>query len=83
MWDLSLDYYTRVYSCVKYDGYYKCKRFASEEAANMYRSYKHSDLNPYNDPKRLKPLIYMCRFTPSAFDQKILKFKLKEPVLLH
>lgn len=80
MWDLSLDYYTRVYSCVKHDGYYKCKRFATEEAANMYRSYNHKYV--FSD-KRVLPLIYMCRFTPSAFDQKILKFKLKEPVLLH
>ena len=81
MWDLTMDYYSRVYSCVKHDGYYRCKRFASEEAANMYRSYyKHGLLN---DEKCLQPLIYMCRFTPSAFDRTILKYKLKEPILLH
>ncbi len=81
MWDLTLDYYTRVYSCVKHKDYYKCKRFATEEAANMYRSYYVHGL--FKDENQLVPLIHFCRFTPSAFDRQILKFKLKEPVLLH
>ena len=74
MWDLTLDWYSRVYSCVKRDDHYKCKRFYSDEAANMYRSYKR-----INDI----PLIYLCRFIPVGLDSTILQFKLKEKVIVH
>jgi|LakMenEpi03Aug12_release.lakeMendotaPanAssembly.Ray.scaffolds.fasta_scaffold541341_3 hypothetical protein len=76
MWDLTIDWYNRVYSCTKGVGadYYKCKRFHSVEAANMYRSYMR--LNEV-------PLLYMCRFTPLVMDSTILKFKLKEKIVLY
>ena len=97
MWDLTMDWYNRVYSCTKIAGgaaagaaagatgaagagaaagadYYKCKRFHSVEAANMYRSYMR-----LNDV----PLLYMCRFTPLVIDSTILKIKLKEKVVLY
>jgi len=84
MWDLTMDWYNRVYSCTKIAGagagaagaadYYKCKRFHSVEAANMYRSYMR-----LNDV----PLLYMCRFTPLVMDSTILKIKLKENVVFY
>jgi len=78
MWDLTIDWYNRVYSCTKIAGagadYYKCKRFHSVEAANMYRSYMR-----LNDV----PLLYMCRFTPLVIDSTILKIKLKENVVFY
>jgi hypothetical protein len=82
LWDFTLDWYNRVYSCTKITGAgatsgadtYKCKRFHSVEAANMYRSYMR-----LNDV----PLLYMCRFTPLVMDSTILKFKLKENVVLY
>ena len=76
LWDFTLDWYDRVYSCTKIAGagttgadYYKCKRFHSVEAANMYRSYMR-----LNDV----PLLYMSYFIPRVLDSTILKIKLKE-----
>ena len=76
LWDFTMDWYNRVYSCTKIVGAdtYKCKRFHSVEAANMYRSYMR-----INDV----PLLYMCRFTPLVIDSTILKIKLKEKVVLY
>jgi hypothetical protein len=66
MWDLTLDWYSRVYSCVNMGDHYKCKRFKSAGAANMYKSYTCGNI----------PLIYMCYFTPLVLDSTILKIKL-------
>ena len=70
-----MEWFNRVYACTKCDGYYKCNKFATEEAAVL-----HNYL--FNRYYVQTPLIYMCRFTPSMFDRTILTFKLKEPVLL-
>ena len=70
-----MEWFNRVYACTQHDGYYKCQKFATEEAADLHNYM----FNKYNVQA---PLIYMCRFTPALFDRTILKFKLKEPILL-
>ena len=67
MWDLTLDWYSRVYSCVNMGDHYKCKRFMSAEAANIYKSYTVGSMSS---------LIYICYFTPLLLDSTILKIKL-------
>lgn len=79
MWDLSLDWYNRVYACVKIstynpsDDYHRCSKFLSEEASAMFEY-------------RMRPLevqqIKLCYFTPTKLDYNILKYKLKTPVLI-
>lgn len=72
------EWFDRVYACTQHDGYYECKKFATEEAATLYNNllYKQENKNT------IMPLIYVCRFTPMLFDRTILNVKLKGPVLL-